>query len=86
MLQGKLTRIEQFNNKENSLPPLDSGNFVEGEFESLPVVGKKFVIDNSKYYVMTSEVKEVLDKTENSVFFKTLNSVYKLVLESKDKT
>lgn len=60
-------------------------NSVEGEFEQLPTVGEKFIIlgeplteGTDVRVVSTSPVVAVDDPTQQTMFIKTENSLYKL--------
>lgn len=61
-------------------------NTVEGECDSAPTVGKSFVMIGESLtspeigfrMVSTSEIQEILPRTDGIVLIKTLNSVYEL--------
>ena len=75
---GTLVKLETHDDAE--IPNSNGDGLREGYFMEMPTVGESFIL----YYkhkmggLQTSFIKEILDKGDNYVTFKTNNSIYRL--------
>ena len=77
-MQYKLTKLkdDKFNGKHPNF--IDEGYWEIGDRISELKVGQRFLIQGWGRYLNTSVVTEILEETEESVIFKTVNSTYRL--------
>lgn len=83
-MQYKLTKLkdDRFNGKYPNF--IDEGYWETGDQISELKVGQRFLIQGWGRYLNTSVVTEILEETEESVIFKTMNSTYKLELTDEN--
>ena len=81
----KLTKLERREDPYHVLELVPQGFEVKGIYEEMdrPEVGYPYIFRGDAGFndvFNTSMVKEIIDESDNSVIFKTLNSIYKLEL------
>jgi hypothetical protein len=60
---------------------INKGDEFEGNVLQMPVIGKScFVVNDKLKARITSSVVDIINETEGEITFKTLNSIYQLIL------
>lgn len=58
---------------------IDEGHTMFFENKPKVVVGRRYLVENGKNYLLTSTVTEIILETEKETIFKTANSTYKII-------